>query len=401
MTWKAILVGSILRISLAAMLFSDAALNAASPQIELIGKLAIRGDHRDATEDQRKLEDGSHANQFGGLSGIEYRGTGNRFLLLADRGAGDGAVTYHCRYHEVELAADPATGTLSFQLESTHLLHTLAGEPLVGSTAAHQQHQHNKNAKHAWTAFDPEGIRLLADQSLLLSDEYGPHIVVVDPSGRISYEFTVPDKFRLREPENGVVQQGIYSNRGLEGIAVTPSGNRMIALPQSPLIQDAVIEDGKCLGLNCRSLVFDGNHNCIREIVYPLDNLASGTSEILAIDEERLLVLERDSKAGLEAKTKKIFLIDIAGASDVSGIESLPKTDLPENIIPAKKSLLIDLLEPRFGLGGENAHEKPEGLCWGPRLADGRRTLWVCCDNDFDASISSEIYCFAVDGLDR
>ncbi|GAA5507878.1 esterase-like activity of phytase family protein [Novipirellula caenicola] len=401
MTCKTGLIRSFLSIGIATLGLGGAAVPAATPEIELIGKVAIDGDQHDLSHDDTPLEDGSPSNQFGGLSGIEYTGIGNRFLLLADRGAGDGEVNYQCRYHEAEITVDPASKSIGFALKTTRMLSTPTGEPLVGSIEAHEKCLNSPTPHPVWTAFDPESVRLLPDKSLLISDEYGPHIVVVDESGRISNEFTVPDKFRLRAVEDGVYTKGVYSNRGLEGIAVTPSGSRMIALPQSPLIQDAVIENGYCIGLNCRCVVFDGNHNCISEIVYQLDNLASGTSEILAVDEDRFLVLERDSKAGREAKTKAIFLIDTTEATDVTRIESLPKTDLPSSVTPAHKSLFIDLLDPKFGLGGEHAHEKPEGLCWGPRLPDGRRTLWVCCDNDFEKSIQTEIYCFAIDGLDR
>ncbi len=401
MTCKTGLIRSFLSIGIATLGLGGAAVHAATPSIELIGKVAIDGDRRDRSGDAKPLEDGSPSDQFGGLSGIEYTGTGNRFLLLADRGAGDGKVSYQCRYHEADLVLDPATGKIAFDLKTTRMLSTLTGEPLVGSIAAHEKHLNATIPHQPWTAFDPESVRMLPDKSLLISDEYGPHIVIVDESGRISNEFTVPDKFRLRSPENGTFSKGVYSNRGLEGIAVTPSGSRMIAIPQSPLIQDAVIENGYCMGLNCRCVVFDGNHNCIREVVYQLDDLTSGTSEILAVDEDRFLVLERDGKAGSEAKTKKIFLIDTTEATDVTDIESLPKIELPASVTPARKSLFIDLLDDKFGVGGEQAHEKPEGLCWGPRLADGRRTLWVCCDNDFEKSIQTEIYCFAIDGLDR
>jgi hypothetical protein len=63
--------------------------------------------------------------------------------------------------------------------------------------------------------------------------------------------------------------------------------------------------------------------------------------------------------------------------------------------------LLIDLLDPAFGMSGEKAPEKPEGLAWGPRLADGRRLLMVCFDNDFDPARESIFVAFAIDGLDR
>ena len=165
---------------------------------------------------------------------------------------------------------------------------------------------------------------------------------------------------------------------------------------QSPLIQDGEMNEDKCLGLNCRWIIFDADRQLEKEVVYQLDDLKAGVSEVLVVSESKFLVLERDSNVGEEAKLKRIFLVDISGASDVSTVDALPPLALPEEIVPVSKRLLIDLLDDRFGIGGKHAAEKPEGLSWGATLADGRRTLWVCCDNDFDTHINSEIYCFAV-----
>jgi hypothetical protein len=61
--------------------------------------------------------------------------------------------------------------------------------------------------------------------------------------------------------------------------------------------------------------------------------------------------------------------------------------------------LLIDLLNPEYGMSGANAPEKPEGLSWGPTLPDGRRLLWICFDNDFDESKQTIFAAFAIRGL--
>ncbi len=368
--------------------------------VELIGTLRIDGTARDLSPtSDAVLEDGSPANQFGGLSAIEYSGVGNRFLLLPDRGAGDGLVHYHCRYHETDLIVDPQTKKITFKLISTHNLSTANGKPLVGALAAHEEHLKSNDPSHVWNALDCEGLRKLSNGSLLISDEYGPHVFVVDQSGRVSEEFPIPEKFHHRLPINGKPSRGVAYNRGLEGIAITPSGNRLIAMPQSPLIQDSLLQDGKSMGHHCRCIIFDAKHACVQEVVYSMDEMSNGLCEILAIDENRFLVIERDGNSGLDAKHKKIYLANLTGATDVRKVDSLPQTKLSKGVKAMSKTLCIDLLDERFGLGGEKAHEKPEGLCWGPKLPDGRRTLWVCCDNDFDPAIQSEIYCFAIAGL--
>jgi len=378
---------------------------ASSRPVELIGVLRLDGHVRDASGLDEKLEDGSYANYLGGLSAMEYTGNGDRFLLLADRGAGDGKVSYPCRFHEADLSVEASTKKISFKLISTTMFHNHSGESVVGSLTAHERDLHTADGRKNWTAMDPEGLRCLADGSLLVSDEYGPHLVIADRSGRIQSEIQLPERFRYMLPESGRSLTGIAPNRGLEGVALTPSGNRIVAVPQSSLVQDGTIEDGMCFGTHCRWLVLDSsnlsasNPNVKKpfEVDYPLEEPSLGVSEILAVDESRFLVIERDSKDGNEAKYKNIFLVDISKATDLSAVESMKADVLPKNVLPVAKKLFIDLLNPEFGLGGDLATEKPEGLCWGKPLADGRRTLWVCCDNDFDPSRASELYCFAVE----
>ncbi len=374
-------------------------LSAKTPSVELLGVARIDGNTSDGSGLTEKLEDGSSANQFGGLSAIDYTGVGDRFVLLSDRGAGDGAVSFPCRYHEAELVLVPENKEVRFVLSATHLFQSEDGQQLVGSLAAHGKDLINGRSDPQWTAFDPEGIRFLGNGQLLVSDEYGPRVVIAETDGRITSQYDVPIEFHLQLPRDGLYTAGLYPNRGFEGIAITPSGKKSIAVLQSPLVQDGVLKDGKCLGMNSRWLVFDRLGKPIKQIVYRLESVDTGVSEILAIDESRFLVLERDSNSGLEANVKKMFLAEIEDATDVSGMASLPEQAAPCHVVVASKTLVIDLLEDRFGLGGELAAEKPEGICWGKDLSDGRKTLWVCCDNDFDSSRKSEIYCFAVGGL--
>ena len=160
--------------------------------------------------------------------------------------------------------------------------------------------------------------------------------------------------------------------------------------------------NGRCQGDLVRWIAFDAEGNRTREVAYPLDIGASGISEILAVDEHRMLVLERDSNDGDEAKFKRIFLADHHAANDVKSVETLPadqarlsKSD--SHIQVVEKRLLIDLLNWKDELGEAATAEKPEGLAWGRTLKDGRRTLWVCWDNDFETHRDSYVACFAVD----
>ncbi|HEX5601896.1 MAG TPA: esterase-like activity of phytase family protein [Pyrinomonadaceae bacterium] len=95
--------------------------------------------------------------------------------------------------------------------------------------------------------------------------------------------------------------------------------------------------------------------------------------EILAINDHEFLVVERDNRSNLQsppqAPTRKnIYKIDLTGATEVSGIESLPAGALPLGITTVSKQLFINLLDADLNLAA-TIPEKIEGLTWGPDLA--------------------------------
>jgi len=170
---------------------------------------------------------------------------------------------------------------------------------------------------------------------------------------------------------------------------------------QSALIQDGALDASlKRVGTNNRLVEIDLESGAIREFLYQLDNKSNGVNEILAVNDHEFLVIERDGNAGTAAAFKKIFHIDIAGASDIRAIEALPQTGTPAGVTPVSKSPFIDLLDPTFGLAGASFPEKIEGLAFGPDLPDGRHLLIVTNDNDFVASQPNRFLAFAIDGSD-
>ncbi|MFN7738007.1 MAG: esterase-like activity of phytase family protein [Pirellula sp.] len=360
-------------------------------QVALVGKVEIPGTSVDRSGLSGNLETNTPINAFGGLSAIDSRGAKNRYVVLSDRGAGDGAASFPCRYHDIELEVRPESGSIRFELLDSHLLSDLNGVQMTGSL----EKLKNWTSPSRCPSYDPEGIRCLGSERVVISDEYGPNIDIFDRSGRMMKSVALPSRYALSERRSTPMTVGTFTNRGLEGIAVTPDQSRLVAAMQGPLVQDGRIENNKCLGLITRWFSYNLDNGESAEWVYPLDDESTGVSEVLAIDNQRYLVIERDSKFGLDAKIKKIFLADIADASDVSQVDSL-KDGLGDAIRPIKKQLLIDLLNPEYGMSGEKAPEKPEGLAWGPTLPNGQRLLIVCFDNDFDPAHNTIFAAFAV-----
>jgi hypothetical protein len=245
---------------------------------------------------------------------------------------------------------------------------------------------------------DPEGIRVLGD-GVLVSDEYGPSIQLFGFDGKFRRSLTIPNRFKLSNFQEPAMSRGTFPNRGLEGLCVTPDRSMIVGAMQGTLVQDGRIENGKCYGIHTRWIVLNTKTEECREYVYDLDNESTGISEILAVDNQRFLILERDSLSGDQAKVKRIYLATLGDATDVSN-QDLLSSDALKQIEVVKKELLIDLMDTRFGMSGSMTPEKPEGLAWGPRLPDGRRLLMVSFDNDFEPQIDTILAAFAIKGLD-
>lgn len=370
----------------------------AGPSVELVGLVAIPGAQFDKSGLEGKLETGSPANALGGFSAIDYCSESDEYYVLSDRGPADGAASFACRFHCITFRPKLDTSDVSkvewdWNLKSTQLLRTSTEQPFTGSLAALQ----------AWDgvgdcpSLDPEGLRLVNDL-VLISDEYGPSIRFFDRSGRLKSEVAISSKFGLSERKTPAMKEGTFSNRGIEGICQTPKGGALVAVFQGPLVQDGRIVKKKCLGVQSRWLVIQRDLKTMSELNYVLDDESTGVSEVLAIDETRFLVLERDSESGVDAKVKRIYLADLAEASDISHLDSIAQ-GIPTDLKPIRKELLIDLMSPSYGLNGEKTPEKPEGLAWGPSMADGRRLLVVCFDNDFEEARQSILAAFAIQGL--
>ena len=196
----------------------------------------------------------------------------------------------------------------------------------------------------------------------------------------------------------------------MEGLAISPDGNTLFGMMQNALLQDNALTPGTVnrVSFNTRILKVDLSTGTTKEYVYVLDafDRGQGVSEILAINDQEFLVVERDNRSWLAeipvplAPTRKmIYRIKLDGASDVTGV-TLPASGLPAGVVPVDKKPFINLLEPDFGLHLNNAKaiaEKIEGLAWGPDLPDGRHLLYVISDNDLSLKNPTQIYAFAID----
>jgi hypothetical protein len=340
------------------------------------------------------------ANQFGSFgSAVSYSGRGSRYYATNDRGFGDGSTRSIDRFHVLDITVDTARKRVNAYLVQTRFLTNDAGEHLVGLAAAFADDPRRS------LRFDPEGLRVGPQGTLYISDEYGPAIDEFAASGMRLRSLPVPPKYRIarldadEDAEIAANRVGRVTNKGMEGLAITPDGHTLAGIMQGPLIQD-----GGKKGTYCRILTIDFDSETTHEYAYPLSKAGRGVSEILAIDANRFLVLERDSTGGPKGFAR-LFRIDLRGATDIGGLgtgpdNGLPPDEAPSGVTPVAKQPFLDLLDPRFGLAKEDFPAKIEGLTWGPDLPDGRRLLLVVSDNDLITKNATYFYAFAIDRAD-
>jgi len=181
--------------------------------------------------------------------------------------------------------------------------------------------------------YDPEGIVALPDGTFWVSDEYGPFITHFDASGRAIQRLSPKDGTLPKELLNRV------PNRGMEGLTVTPDGRTLVGLMQSGLQQADLDGEDATKIAPTRIVTYDLQTHAIHEYLYLLhDPKTNGTanSEITAVSNTTFLVDERDSKFPKADGYKRLWMIDLSGATDVG-----PSANVPGATYDAAKGLLV------------------------------------------------------------
>ena len=319
--------------------------------------------------------------RVGGLSGLFWDEAEGRFHAVSDDRGRSGPV----RVYRLRLDVTPGEG---------------AGSPLGTSVSVDGMTPLSdaRGLPFAPGSIDTEGIAAVPG-GYLVSTEAIERRVSVAPSiaehrrdGRLRRELPLPGKLR---PSPG---RGARDNFGFEGLATTADGRFLFAGLENALAQDGPTADVR-VPSPVRLLRFDlvaGGPPA--EYVYVVDPVSvvppndglyrvNGLSDLLALSEDRLLVLERQFVDGTGNATR-IFEVALEGATDVASIDSLADA----SYVPVKKTLLLDLAET--GVPPENF----EGLAFGPRLPDGRASLVVMSDDNFNPEQETTSFLvFAVD----
>lgn len=340
--------------------------------------------------DLRELDKGGQSRfRAGFFSDIYYDPNRNEWWGVSDRGPGGGVLSYGTRVQRFMLNIDPVTGAISkFRIVETVQFKNKLGEPLDGIAPGTAL-----DAGNLGNAFDPEGIVVHpVTGNLLVSDEYGPSLYEFHRDGTLVRAFKVPEMLKPVKADgsynfDGDGATGRRTNRGFEGLAISPDGAYVYAM-----LQSAMVDEGGGNGFCNRIVKFDTvTATAVAQYAYKMEAASQGRgiSALVAVNADEFLVLERNNRGigvGAEATppNKKVFRIsDLAGATDVSG-ETLSNTSCPT--VTKNSTPFLDLAANTLPELGNRVPEKWEGLTIGPRLSNGSYVVIVGTDNDYSVT---------------
>jgi endonuclease/exonuclease/phosphatase family metal-dependent hydrolase len=321
--------------------------------------------------------------RVGGLSGLTYDPGCDLFYAISD----DRGSFAPPRFYTLKIRIDGEHPEVTV-LEAT-LLRDADGAPFLRGD------------------IDPEALALTKDGTLFLASEGVPHRGIQPLVARFSLDGSIQGTQGL--PEHYLLRHGggwgVRDNLGFEGLDVSPDGSRLFVAAENALIQDGPAADLEVPSPTRLLVVELPGGRPIAEHLYEVGPVpdepnpstafrTNGISEILALDNHRLLVLERSFSVGVGNRVR-LYLVDLEGAEDIREIGSLRGVDGP-NPVPLAKTLVADIGD--FGVEPDNI----EGMALGPVLPDGRRQLVLISDNNFQPSEQiSQILLFAVSGVER
>lgn len=315
-----------------------------------------------------------------GLSGIDYNPSNDEYYLICD----DRSERFPARYYTAKIKLN------RYKIDSFWVTRVDTLRDDKGSPFAIRQ-------------TDPESIRYDALSGFWVWSSEGertprrpvymqPTIRLMNQNGVVLDSFPLPGRFRINEHE-----AGIRDNGSLEGMSYTPDYRQLWVSVEEPLYEDGPRIDTHFNGSYIRMFGFDRfTKKQIGEYAYQPDKVVrtpkpatgfrvNGIPEILFLDSTRLLVMERSYSTGYDGCSIKIYLANLSEGTDISHVPSLSNRS---DIKPLGKTLMFNLDDLGFYI------DNVEGMCWGPRLPNGKRSLILVSDDNFSNTQKSQLFLF-------
>ncbi|CAI3929702.1 Uncharacterized conserved protein [Commensalibacter communis] len=297
--------------------------------------------------------------RIGGLSGIDYDPKTDTYIVESDHQTIDGASLGYSVMFRIKLHG-------LTDVNSRPTVEFLSAQPLVNEKG-------NPISDAESIRLDPNG-----NGFWYTTEEKPAGIYHYHQDGSVT-KVAVPENIALRAQDN----------LSLEGSTFAPDGSYYIAMERN-LTGDAT-------GYS-RITKYDENGNITAQYAYYTDRpstigaTSNGISEILALDSNTLLIMERGNNRnqtgvteGVSSNRVRIYKVSLIGAQNVLNIDYLTA----ENAKLLDKTKIFDSQDPSI-VDKLNTNETKidniEGMALGPKLPDGRQSLILVSDNNFNPS---------------
>ncbi len=327
---------------------------------------------------------------IGGLSGIDYDSKSNRYFLISD----DRSALEPARFYTATINVNKG-GIDTVIFSGVQIMLRENGQPYPGAKQDRANTPDPESIRYnaltnqlLWTS---EGERTINQKDTILQN---PSITIMDLSGKHTGIFPLPGNLGMRKTSLGPRQNGT-----LEGLTFADNYNTLYANIEEPLYEDGPRADLRPSRAWIRIYQFDASEKKnIAQYAYALEPVAypailptafkvNGAPEILALDKNKLLVVERSFSTGRLPCTIKVFLADLSHATNVISNPSFEEN--PPTALVAKRLLLnMDKLDIYI--------DNVEGVTVGPTLPNGHQTLVFVTDNNFNSLERTQFLLFEV-----
>lgn len=324
--------------------------------------------------------------QFGGLSGIVRNEHNDIYYAISD--ARNTKAEGQSRFYTLKIAASELG---------------IGKVEIVGMTELVD----SKGISFKEQEVDGEGIALSPDgKSLLWVSELGSPLRKSGFDGKLLSDFAdkVPEYYNGGGDLKNALH-GLRNGLSFEGISVSPSGSYLFIAAESALKQDGEIST-TTRSTPVRILKYTLSENgdvgeLVGEFVYNVDPIPqvtrfgvsdNGLSEVLALSDEKLLVVERSGRNASEGYNAfdfsiKSYIADLSQATNIIGKSSLSDIGDIKTFQPVMKKLLIDFDDYT------SAPDCIEGVTFGPQI-NGMKSLIFVSDNNFQPYQTNKFYMF-------
>ncbi|EJN04999.1 esterase-like activity of phytase family protein [Herbaspirillum sp. YR522] len=350
--------------------------------VHRVGSLRLLGEQRIA------LNQPFRDTVIGGLSGIDYDATTDTWVAQSD----DRSEINPARFYVLRLQYD-LQGFHRLAVDDVRLFRQSDGSLYPGAA---------ERGKRAGDIPDLESIRIdPRDASIWVTSEgsrhfgMSPWVRQADRDGRFLAQLAGDAMFDVHPGQ----KRGSRNNLSFEGLSFSVDGRDLWLAMEGPLYQDGKRPTHKH-GAPVRISRISRAGTMLAQYAYLLDPIRfaaggryadNGVSEILAVDQQRLLALERSGVQGSDGVFDfhiRLYEMDLSQASDIREVASLKTAP---GVIPAAKRLVLD-----FDTLGLDRVDNLEGVAWGPKLANGHDSLVFISDNNFLPTQVTQVLVFEV-----